>query len=81
LEQSSKQLKVALLRGPVIISIDASSVYFKLYKGGIMRNFKYTSVCGQKINHSMLAVGYGADLLTGESYLLLKNSWGIDWGE
>jgi C1A family cysteine protease len=29
----------------------------------------------------MLAVGYGVDFKTGESYLVLKNSWGTDWGE
>lgn len=29
----------------------------------------------------MLLVGYGTEPQTGEEYWLLKNSWGIYWGE
>lgn len=29
----------------------------------------------------MLLVGYGHDAKSSEDYWLLKNSWGVNWGE
>lgn len=34
-----------------------------------------------KREHVVTAVGYGIDEGSGKEYILLKNSWGSDWGE
>ncbi|XP_072399502.1 cathepsin L-like proteinase [Diabrotica undecimpunctata] len=53
------------------ISVSAISNMWSLYAGGIYDNRD----CGTRLNHALVAVGYA------EEYILLKNSWGTDWGE
>lgn len=43
---------------------------FQNYKSGII-----TTGCGTKVDHAVLAVGYGKD------YFIVKNSWGYLWGD
>ncbi|XP_051495750.1 procathepsin L-like [Apus apus] len=65
--------------GPVSVAVDASSFHFHFYKSGV-----FSSVfCSQRVNHGMLAVGYGTSQERGHnvSYWLLKNSWSEVWGE
>ncbi|KAK6467411.1 cathepsin L1-like [Huso huso] len=59
--------------GPISVSVDAST--FKLYKSGIYFN----PACTQSTNHAVLAVGYGKERK--DTFWILKNSWGLDWGE
>uniref|UniRef100_A0A8V5GXQ2 Uncharacterized protein n=1 Tax=Melopsittacus undulatus TaxID=13146 RepID=A0A8V5GXQ2_MELUD len=41
--------------GPVSVAVDASSFQFHFYKSGIFSSVS----CSQRVNHGMLAVGYG----------------------
>jgi len=73
-ENSSAQLKAALLKGPVSVAIDAGSMAFQFYSGGVMDS----AACGTELNHGVTAVGYGVE--GGKEFYLVKNSWGSGWG-
>jgi C1A family cysteine protease len=64
---------------PVSIAIQASTFSFQFYKNGVLTDDGRGS--GGSIDHGVLAVGYGADPETQESYFLVKNSWGASWAE
>ncbi|KII74944.1 Cathepsin L1 [Thelohanellus kitauei] len=63
-------------KGPVSVAIDASHPEFMLYHSGIIR---IPSCNKYKLNHAVLVVGYSVD--EHESYYIVKNSWGTNWGE
>jgi cathepsin L len=58
--------------GPVAVAIDASKSSFNLYKGGI---YNEPTCSSSKLDHEVVAVGFGA------GYYIVKNSWGVTWGE
>lgn len=68
-------LKEAVSRGPVSVAIEADTLVFQLYSGGIIDNVK----CGTNLDHGVLVVGYGEE--NGKKYWIVKNSWGPKWGE
>lgn len=68
------QLRAALLKGPVSVAIEADEMAFQGYTTGVI-----TSGCGDKLDHGVLAVGYGTE--DGKDYILVKNSWGASWGD
>ncbi|XP_058503383.1 cathepsin S, ortholog2, tandem duplicate 1 [Solea solea] len=69
-------LKQALATiGPISVAIDASRHTFVFYRSGVYDD----PGCSKRVNHAVLAVGYGTD--SGEDYWLIKNSWGISFGE
>jgi len=68
-------LKDSITYAPTIVSLDSSSFAFKNYESGVLS----TQTCGEGSNHWGLAVGYG--VLRNEEYILVKNSYGLDWGE
>ncbi len=73
-KDSPDQLKAALNEGPVAVAIEADQKSFQLYTSGVI-----TSGCGTKLDHGVLAAGYGTE--NGEDYFLVKNSWGNTWGD
>jgi len=51
---SEKALLAAISKNPVSVAIQANHLSFQLYKGGV-----YSGNCGTKLDHGVLAVGYG----------------------
>jgi Papain family cysteine protease/Cathepsin propeptide inhibitor domain (I29) len=65
-------------RGPVAVSLDASSDAFTFYSGGVY----YDAQCKYEyddLDHAMVAVGYGTE--ESGDYFLIKNSWSDHWGD
>lgn len=63
----------AVAQQPVSVAIEANHLSFQLYKSGV-----YSGNCGTKLDHGVLAVGYGS--LDGKAHFKVKNSWGSTWG-
>ncbi len=74
--KSDDALMYAIYQQPVSVAIDAASLFFQFYKSGV-----YTAKCGTKLDHGVLAVGFGTDNSTNIDYYLVKNSWGKTWGD
>lgn len=62
--------------GPVAVVLNADGDIFRWHKTGVIKS----AACGTKTGHAVLAVGYGKDS-ENEDYVIIKNSWGNDWGE
>ena len=72
-----KALKEALVRGPVSMTLNGDSKLFTFYSGGIIDS----KDCQPSVNHAVIAVGYDIDPKTKKEYIIIKNSWGKNWGE
>lgn len=75
LDNDPAQLKAAIAQGPVTVSIQADTIVFQYYAGGILSS----PLCGTKLDHGVTAVGYGTE--NGREFYIVRNSWGPDWGE
>ena len=71
------QMKAALQKQPLAVSIEADKMVFQTYSSGVLNSTK----CGTKLDHAVLAVGYGTDTASGLDYWLVKNSWNTTWGD
>ncbi|CAM0881696.1 unnamed protein product [Alopecurus aequalis] len=62
---------------PVAVALEATDPDFRHYRSGV---YTGSPSCGQRLNHAVAVVGYGADSW-GQEYWVLKNQWGTWWGE
>lgn len=69
-------LELALAQQPVAVAIEADQTAFQFYHGGVLSAIK----CGVKLDHGVLAVGYGYSHRHKMHYWIVKNSWGPGWG-
>jgi len=72
---SVAQLKAAVAKAPVSVTIEADTSVFQRYTGGVLNS----SACGTSLDHAVAAVGYGTE--SGQDYYIVRNSWGASWGE
>jgi C1A family cysteine protease len=56
------------------VGVEADQTSFQYYSSGIL-----TGLCGTRIDHGVLAVGYGTS--GSQQYWKVKNSWGASWGD
>ena len=70
-----EDLMQAVSKQPVSIAIEADQAAFQFYNSGVV-----TGVCGEKLDHGVLLVGYGTTE-NGIPYWKVKNSWGSSWGD
>lgn len=71
--QSASALMSAVNQQPVSVAVSVN-LAFSSYKSGV-----FTADCPTKLNHAVLLVGFGTE--GGNTYWLVKNSWGTRWGE
>ena len=74
-EESLKQA-VAIV-GPISVDFHARP-YFAHYKSGIFNDAECSVL---KTNHAVLIVGYGYDEETNLDYWIVKNTFGVNWGD
>ena len=72
-KDNEQALMSAVAQQPVSIAIEADQSSFQFYSSGVL-----TASCGTRLDHGVLAVGYGTD--AGTDYWKVKNSWGTSLG-
>ncbi|GAB6024158.1 hypothetical protein CHUAL_008869 [Chamberlinius hualienensis] len=65
--------------GPSAVAVDGRLNTFVFYKQGVYNDKDCRNQTGRE-TYALLAVGYDKDSSAGD-YWILKNSWGITWGE
>jgi len=71
---NAANIQSALMVKPVSVAVRANQAVFQQYTSGVI-----TADCGARIDHAILAVGWGNDPVYG-NYWIVENSWGTGWG-
>jgi C1A family cysteine protease len=58
---------------PIAIAISAGSQFFQSYSSGVLTK------CGTTLDHGVNLVGLVQNSV--DNYWIVKNSWGVGWGE
>jgi C1A family cysteine protease len=74
-KKSAAQLKAAIAKGPVSVTVEADTRVFQMYTSGILNSAQ----CGTTLDHAIAAVGYGVE--NGVEFYIVRNSWGASWGD
>merc|ERR1719263_2259801 len=69
-------LKAGITQQPIAVGIEADSLVFHLYSGGVLDS----TDCVTDLDHAVIAVGWGTDETAGD-YYIVRNSWGASWGD
>lgn len=76
---SNDQYLDLLAQGPLVTTVDAtSSPNFMLYKPDSLDTPWVPTKCSKSTDHVVTTVG--AKQVNGNTLLIVRNSWGIDWG-
>lgn len=70
------QLRAAIMKQPVSVTIEADSTVFQHYTDGILDS----KDCGTNLDHAVTAVGFGGNN-NPPNYYIVRNSWGANWGD
>jgi len=84
LENTWDDLKSAIYMQPVSVAVNAMGEHFRFYSGGILTYDQCQPDWANHpnlINHAVVAVGFGYDKTLDMEYVVIKNSWGTQWGE
>lgn len=74
--KDEEMLKQAVAQvGPIVVAMDINHESLMRYSGGIY----YEPNCSDDTNHALLLVGYGN--VNGTDFWIVKNSFGVKWGE
>lgn len=73
-KENHGQLKESITKQPVAVAIQANQDCFMKYAGGIIEG-----CIDKRLDHGIVAVGWGSE--DGQSYYIVRNSWGLRWGE
>ena len=74
---NEKVLMRAVAHQPISVAIQANLTSFRFYKKGVYQD----PDCGDQLDHGVLIVGYGTDILQDLDYWIVKNSWTSKWGD
>jgi len=75
-------------KGPIVVSFEPD-YNFMMYKSGIYHSLDEKTWISkgipkpewEKVDHSVLLVGWGEDEKTQEKFWIIQNTWGPQWGE
>ena len=76
-DYTAESFKAALRQQPLIVGFAVVNSFY-YYSSGV---YKPTDCGYTYVNHAMQAVGFGVDNATALPYAIIRNSWGVGWGE